>query len=53
MTRVPQVMNNVRALREMRAESVGAAATGVDAQLTTASLVPGDNPALEDWQRAA
>jgi hypothetical protein len=53
MTRVPQVMNNVRALREMRAESVGAAATGVDAQLTAASLVPGDNPALEDWQRAA
>lgn len=53
MTRVPQMMNNVRALREMRAESVGAAATGVDAQLTTASLVPGDNPALEDWQRAA
>jgi len=53
LNRVPQVVENVRALREMRAESVGAAATGADARLTTASLEPGDNAALDAWHRAA
>ncbi len=36
MNRVPQVMANVSALREMRADSVGVASTGADARLTTA-----------------
>lgn len=53
MNRVPQVMENVSALREMRANSVGVASTGADARLTTASLEPEDNSALEDWRRAA
>lgn len=51
--RVPQVMENVAALREMRADGVGVAATGEDARLTTASLMPDVNPALDEWRRAA
>lgn len=53
MTRVPQVMENVAALRKLRAESVGAAATGEDARLTAAAILPDANPALEAWRRAA
>lgn len=53
MNRVPQVMENVTALREMRADSVGVASTGADARLTKASLEPGGNSALEDWRSAA
>jgi hypothetical protein len=53
MNRVPQVMENVAALRTLRAGSIGAAATGADARLTVASLEPDTNPALEDWRRAA
>lgn len=52
MTRVPQVMENVAALRKLRAESVGAAATGEDARLTAAAILPDANPALEAWRRA-
>ncbi|WP_299280550.1 holin family protein [uncultured Tateyamaria sp.] len=51
--RVPEVMENVAALREMRAGSVGVAATGGDARLTTASLLPDTNLAVEEWRRAA
>ena len=53
MHRVPQVIENVAALRELRADSVGVAATGDNARLTTASLLPGDNAALEEWRRVA
>ncbi|WP_299148454.1 holin family protein [uncultured Tateyamaria sp.] len=53
MNRVPQVMENVGALRRMRAGSVGAAETGANARLTTASLVPDVNAALDEWRRAA
>lgn len=53
MQRVPQVMENVAALREMRSSSVGAAATGEDARLTAAAILPDANPALEEWRHAA
>ncbi|WP_299140723.1 holin family protein [uncultured Tateyamaria sp.] len=53
MSRVPQVMENVAALRKMRADSVGVAATGADARLTAAAILPDANPALEAWRRAA
>lgn len=53
MTRVPQVMENVSALRKLRAQSVGVAATGDDARLTAAAILPDANRALEDWRRAA
>jgi holin (3TMs family)/glycosyl hydrolase family 108/predicted peptidoglycan binding protein len=53
MNRVPQAIENIAALREMRADSVGVADTGEDARLTTASLLPDQNPALDEWRRAA
>ncbi|MEL6449615.1 MAG: holin family protein [Pseudomonadota bacterium] len=53
MGRVPQVIENVAALRALRADSVGAAATGQDAQLSLAAVAPDANPALEDWRRVA
>lgn len=51
MARLPQVIENIAALREMRADSVGVAQTGADARLTAASLVPDGNPALEAWRK--
>lgn len=55
MAHVPQVMDNVGALRAMRADSPGAAETGPDSALTLAAVTPENNPALEAWrtERAA
>ena len=53
MARVPQVIENVKALRRLRADSVGVAATGTDARLSAAAILPGANPALDEWRRAA
>lgn len=53
MNRVPQVMENVTALRAKRADSVGVSATGGNARLTSASLEPESNAALIEWRRAA
>ena len=53
MTHVPQVMQNVAALRKLRAQSVGVADTGEDARLTAAAILPDVNSALEEWRRAA
>lgn len=50
MTRVPQVVENIRTLDALRADSPGAANPGPDAQLSVAVLHPEDNPALEDWK---
>lgn len=52
MAHVPQVMDNIRALRHLRAESVGVADAGNNAQLTTAATLPDRNAALEVWKRA-
>jgi hypothetical protein len=50
MAHVPQVMKNNKALKELRAESVGVADSGSDVRLTSASLTPDTNEALEDWR---
>ncbi len=52
MAQAPQVIGNIAALRGLRADSPGVAATGPDAPLTLASVTPDDNPALEDWHRS-
>jgi len=52
MAHVPQVMTNVAALRKLRADSVGVAATGEDARLTAAAIAPDANTALEEWRQA-
>ena len=51
MARAPKVVENIAALRKLRADSPGVADTGPDAALTLASMTPGDNAALEDWSR--
>lgn len=51
MARVPQIVENVRTLRTLRADSPGVAETGSDATLTLAAVTPVDNPALEDWRK--
>ncbi|WP_170389998.1 holin family protein [Ruegeria arenilitoris] len=51
MMRAPQVMANLQALHEMRADSPGAADPGPDSELTAQVIIPDHNPALEDWRR--
>ncbi|MEM8655979.1 MAG: holin family protein [Pseudomonadota bacterium] len=53
MAHVPQVMENVSALRKMRHDGIGVADTGADAKLTAASLAQGENAALEEWRASA
>ena len=53
MAHVPQVIENVAALRKLRHDSVGVAGTEGDATLTVASLQQGDNAALDEWRAAA
>ncbi len=53
MSHVPQVMENVAALREMRFNSVGVADTREDAALTVAAVTPDTNQALDEWRRTA
>ncbi|MGJ8615778.1 MAG: holin family protein [Sulfitobacter sp.] len=50
---VPQVLDNIKTIRELRADSVKVADTGNDARLTVASIMPAANPALDAWRRAA
>ena len=49
--RVPQVTRNIAALREMRADSPGAADPDGDAALTVSTVEAQENPALEDWRK--
>ena len=51
MAAVPQVVKNIKALRELDAASPGVADTGEDARLTLASIEPDSNPALEAWRK--
>ena len=53
MARVPQVLDNIKSIRELRSSTPKVADTMPDARLTVASLSPSDNPALEAWRRAA
>jgi hypothetical protein len=52
MAHVPQVLENIKTIRALRADSVKVADTGNDARLTMASIMPGANPALDAWRRA-
>lgn len=52
MAHVPQVLDNIKTIRELRADSVEVAGTGTDARLAVVSILPGANPALEAWRRA-
>lgn len=53
MAHVPQVMENVSALRMLRHDGIGAAGTDGDARLTVTSLMQGQNAALDEWRAAA
>lgn len=50
MSRVPQVLENIGKLEQMRADSPGAADPGPDANLSVAVLHPENNPALDEWK---
>lgn len=52
MARTPQVIDGLRELRSLNAETPGVAATSPDASLTLASVEPDDNAALADWRRS-
>ncbi len=52
ITRVPQVVNNIEALRTLRTDTPQVADTGKDSRLTLAALEPSDNPALDAWRRS-
>ena len=51
MAHVPQVMRNIKALKELRAESVGVADSGPDVRLSVASIAPDANAALDSWRK--
>lgn len=53
MVHVPQVLDNIAQIRELRADAVMRADTGEDARLSVSAVQPDDNPALEAWKRAA
>ncbi len=53
MAHVPQVLDNIKTIRALRADSIKIADTGNDAQLTIATMIPGANPALQEWHRLA
>jgi hypothetical protein len=53
MAMVPQVVKNIKALRDLNADTPGVADTGGDARLTIVSIVPEGNPALEAWRQRA
>lgn len=50
MARVPQVVQNIDQIRQLRAETPGVAATDADAQTSLAVLEPQENRALRDWK---
>jgi hypothetical protein len=52
MERVPQVVENIGALRSLRHDSPGAADTGTDASLAQSATEQSDNPAVAEWQES-
>lgn len=53
ITGVPQVVQNIETLGQLRADSLRIAATGSDVTLAEAAITPDENPALEAWRQAA
>lgn len=51
MSRAPQVMANLGALADLRADTPGAADTGKDADLTLGAAQSEGNPALDHWKQ--
>ena len=51
MSLVPQVVDNIEALRAIDENTPGVAGTGQDARLTMAAIDPKGNAALSDWKR--
>ena len=51
MAHVPEVMHNIKALKDLRAESVGVADSGPDVRLSVSSIAPDANVALETWRK--
>lgn len=49
MARTPQAVENISALRGLRAKTPGLADTGTDSRLGFLSLQPENNAALSDW----
>lgn len=52
VARVPQVLDNLKAIDGMRADSPKVSDTGPDAALTLATLEGAENPALAAWRRS-
>ncbi len=50
MARAPQVMTNISALDALRGDTPGVADSQGNASLSVAVVLPGQNPALEDWK---
>lgn len=53
MARAPQVVKNIRALRELRHDSPGAASVGTDSAAALEALEPSENEALDQWRSKA
>ena len=53
LAQAPEVMANLEALHQLRAETPAIASTRPDADLTLHSTTPEGNPALEEWRRQA
>lgn len=51
VARVPQVIENIKKIRELRHDDPGVADTGTDAGLSLASVLPGDNAAVTEWRK--
>ena len=47
---VPQVLESISRIRELRSDSPGVADTGTDAALSATAVEPTDNPAVKAWQ---
>ncbi|MAY86787.1 MAG: carboxylesterase [Pseudooceanicola sp.] len=52
LARAPLVVENIKALRALRFDSVGAAGTGHDSRLAMAAVEPSSNPAIQEWRAA-
>ncbi len=51
LARTPQVVRNIEALRELRADSPGVADAGEDAEVAPGVIGPGENRAVADWAK--